>query len=295
MKKHMLWTGIPLAVVLTASAIVFFYFQFQSKRLDTPIFLDHYYTKAYPSFGDVELTFYYLTNKKEPTGIQSVNIEGLDTIHPLSQGTEIKRRDIIDFEQEFKHHYLVPVTIEIPANAIPLEKEAEKPWTFEDMNITFIGDNDEGMVDLDVDIGGVEVVSGTQSTDVGDFTISTNHTTKSSTSTFTAGESLDVEDIHIPFYEKANDAMDIKVGPEDTASDETLKNISDELFPFSLNKNDTIQVKFHPDKTSLIDEVIEVNGKTENEEAFTQQINIDNKPQLTEKDVKKIIADDDTN
>lgn len=109
-KKHWFWIAISSIIISWIGNSLYF----ESKQLDSPVFLTHYMDQ------DIEqeityLSLYYITNKTDVTELQQIQMDDL-ILYPqqpngfffLNNQTQQQ-----NYHQEFTHHYLKKATFEI--------------------------------------------------------------------------------------------------------------------------------------------------------------------------------------
>lgn len=111
------------------------YLYFQSKQLEHPIFLDHYYETYLQD--ETYITFYYLSNKMDQSQVSYALLDGIEA-YPASDGdfwnwTANKPR----FAQEFSHQYLKSVRLKLPKFNLPIEEGSDDIWSFEEITVAF--------------------------------------------------------------------------------------------------------------------------------------------------------------
>ncbi|MFJ8236081.1 hypothetical protein ACIQ34_10080 [Ureibacillus sp. NPDC094379] len=164
------------------------YLYFQSKQLNQPIFLDHYYETYIQD--ESYLTFYYLSNKMDYAEIDHVTIDGLDLYLVLVHGLVWSSSPTS--EQEFTHQYLKSVTFDLAHVPLPLQ-ESDYVWTFEEINVNF----SNGQA-LTTDIGKVRVFGNLQNHELFNFHSGSTSSEHIHQETIIATKPLTVEAIKIP-------------------------------------------------------------------------------------------------
>jgi len=109
-KKNWFWVAISSIIISWIGNSLYF----ESKQLDSPIFLTHYIEESIdnPTF----LSVYYITNKTDYKELQMITMDGL-TLYPQQSdsfffmtGNQVEQQNI---HQEFTHHYLKLAKFEI--------------------------------------------------------------------------------------------------------------------------------------------------------------------------------------
>ncbi|OZU87407.1 hypothetical protein CIL03_16435 [Virgibacillus indicus] len=312
MKERFLWTGIVLVILSGIGNYIYF----QSKQLDEPIFMEHYYKQdIMEQQMETQLTFYYLTNKQNPSTVQYANINGIEVYPSPFRNASFWEagKPQIYFEKEFTHHYIVPVTFDIPVDQIPLDEKTGE-WSFGKMEIVF-SDNQK----LNADIGEVEIVKEEQTpSGLAHITGISNNLGESS-DTLEAENTLTVEEFSIPFAAQIEDEMAIKLtsgkavleGLEDTAaqfkSSEKRFNkkfdskwdefpgvyLQNELFPFQLEQDEYLEIsmKFVQNRSRYLDFPITIKGTSGNGESFHSRVHVKNWPSVSQEKINEIIAE----
>ncbi|CQR46805.1 hypothetical protein BN1058_01080 [Paraliobacillus sp. PM-2] len=302
MKEKILWAGLMLVILSWVGN----YLYFESKQLERPIFLDHYY-EAY-MHDQEQLTFYYLTNKMDNYEVRSLSIDGVK-LYPVSDhGFTMWRTapNTPQFEQEFSHQYLKSVTVELPKKSIPIEDGSKDRWSFEEVNATF--SNGQSYT---LDLGKVNVYE-----KVTDYTVLNTHASSSSNQhtsekSMLATKPITVEDINVPFPENLSEDVYVKVDVnqekfninQDENTPEWLKrekqnemvgiSIDEDIFPFHLNKNDRMQLsmQFNPYRKSYFEFSIKISGTSDEGEQFKSKAPIIDHPSLNQQDINEIIEE----
>lgn len=283
MRERFLWIGISLIVLSTAGNYLFF----QSKQLDEPIFLKHYYSQELESQdqeGNIEWTFHYLTNKQNPKTVQSTEVDGITGYPAQDQGITFweEGEPQINFEQEYNHHYLVPVTIEIPAEQIPMDNDS---WSFESMHVTF-----SDQTDMNTKIGKIGLIDEAVSEDVFESSSASSSNDGEVITTLNVSKPIDVEEISVPFSDEIGDEMAINIGEVNGKKHD----ISEEgVFPISFQEGESlrIQSQFSPNSSIYVDVEMGIKGETEDGDLFTRGFYVNDQPYFTQKEILDIIAE----
>jgi hypothetical protein len=277
------------------------YTYFQSKQLDEPIFLKHYYESYIPKEENVQLTFYYLVNKQSPANVQYVKIDGIE-FYPIENGLTSSLDE--QNEQEFRHQYLKSVTISFPRIYIPITADSNKPWTFEKMEVGF-----DASQAITVDIGKVAFFNDPKFESPFKFQMSSSSNDHHEEYEIIATEKAVVEKINSPFSEVAKDVV-IKVNtPQKRLNDKEMPEwfkdgmrtnwkdvqggsfLHKKLFPLNLEKDEWIRVMtfINPNQHSYLQYNLKIHGKTTNGQPFTSLIPINDQPYFEQKDIDEII------
>jgi len=311
MKERLLWGGILIIVFSWIGN----YAYFQSKQLDHPIFLDHFYEAK---LGEgASFTFYYLTNKRDPAEVTHVQIDGVEMVTVLNDGYGFdvwQNSSEPSFVQEYRHHYLKSVTLEFNEEFIELN-QTEPSLTFETMKVFF---NDQSSVLADVGI--VNLYREDRNLHVLDSQMSSSSNQHRSEETLVTREPISIEEITIPFPEKLAGEVAVKVDLNQIRLKELekVRNSGDmpawfeenrereweeiagvpieekELFPVHLKKNEWMHVNmyFNPDRTSFFEFGIHIKGKSgESGHTFHQKLPIIDHPYLGQQNIDEIIAE----
>jgi len=311
MKERFLWAGVLIIVFSWIGN----YAYFQSKQLDHPIFLDHFYEAT---LGEgTSFTFYYLTNKQDPAVVTHVQIDGVEIVNVLNDGHGIgvwQNSSEPSFVQEYRHHYLKSVTLELNEEFIP-DNQTEPILTFETMDVFF---NDQSSIHADV--GTVKICREDRNLHVLDSQMSSSSNQHRREETLVTREAISIDEISIPFPEDLEGEVAVKVDFDQNRLKE-LEKVRDngeipawfeeniekewnettglpieekELFPITLNENEWMQVGmyFNPDRTSYFEFGIHIKGKkSESGHTFDQTVPIIDHPYLGQQDIDEIIAE----
>lgn len=307
MKEKIMWGAI--IVTLVSWGLNFAYFQ--SKQLKEPIFLEHYYDTFIQN--ERGLTFYYLTNKNNPAEVVNVSIDGLDYVNVEHHGGGFMMWEDsqVRYEQEFRHHYLKSVTLVFDTELMKLNKE-NPTFSFDSMSVHF---NNQSTITAD--IGQVNFHFEENPQGVFDSRISSSSNQHRSEEAMVAMEPMTVERIFVPFSELDNDvAVKVNLDQEKLKDFEALRTggdfpewfdrerqgdwedapgipIEEDLFPFSLDKEEWLQLNmyFNPERTSYFEFGVMIEGKTESGKAFLSPAPIIDHPNLDQRAIDKMIAE----
>jgi len=302
LKEKILWIGLLIVFISWIGN----YLYFQSKQLDQPIFLDHYY-ETYMQDAST-LTFYYLSNKTDDAVINHVTIDGIDLYPVLDHGLVWSSSPT--FEQEFTHQYLKSVTLDFAPVPFPL-KETDDAWSFEEITVTFTNGQT-----LTTHIGEVRVFENLQNHELFNFHSGSTSSEHIHQEIMVATKPLTVEAIQIPFEELVEE-VDVKVnvdtklikeneslrqrestagwqGPFGVLEWHEIKGISsheEKLFPFQLERDNWLQLsmQMNPNHKSYVDFGVEITGTTDDGKPFMRKSTIIEHPTLTQKVLNEII------
>lgn len=308
MKEKHLWIGLLIVVVSWAGNCLFW----QSKQIDQPIFLDHYYETYLQD--DNYLTFHYLTNKHDQSKVSYAVVDGVDVeLYPASDGFSMRTSNVPKFEQEFSHQHLKSVRLKLPTPFLPIEQDSEDVWSFEE--ISFIFSNGE---EVNADIGKVNVYGTLPGSDIFETRVSSSSNHHRSDKTLVAAKPVTIESITVPFAEQIDHDVDVKVmlDQEKLKELEALKDganppiwfeeernlewseikgvsIKEEIFPITLDQNDWIQLsmQFNPDRKSFFEFGVSISGTTDGGDPFLRKAPIIDHPYLTDQIVSGIITE----
>ncbi len=303
MKERVMWGGLVLICMSWVSNYVYF----QSKQLGKPIFLEHYY-ETFIDEG-AQLTFYYLTNKKNSEEVSHVVIEGLEGVDVMAEGGEFWGEDETNFIHEYSHHFLKSVTLEFSEEFGWDSKEAS--FTFENISVYF-----QNQTHIVKDVGKVTLNRLPENEGVFENRMSSSSNQHRSDSALLANEALTIEEISVPWPD-LKEEVEIKI----TLDQEKLKELDalvaggtppywmdeaaskewDEVpgtpidqgvFPLRFDKNDWLHLNmyFHPDRASFFQFPILLKGTTEAGKTFVDSIPIIDSPDLEQAVIDKMIA-----
>jgi hypothetical protein len=310
-KERFLWAGLLLIFLSWIGN----YAYFQSKQLDHPIFLEHFYEGLIGE--EISFTFYYLTNKQAPAEVTHVQIDGVDMVNVLNDGQGFgvwQNTSRPTYVQEFRHHYLKSVTLQFNKDFIQLN-DSEPSLSFETMEV-FFNNNQSSIV---AEIGKVNLYRDDRQTDVFDSRMSSSSNQHRSEEAMVTREPIAIEEISTPFPEELAGEVAVKVDLDQ----ERLKELEPvkhggempawleenrerkwedtpgvpieekALFPIKLNANEWMHLYmyFNPERTSYFEFGIHIKGKTESGNTFEQIAPIIDHPYLGQQDIDEIIAE----
>ncbi|MEH7225253.1 hypothetical protein V7112_15700 [Bacillus sp. JJ1566] len=300
MKVKIFWVSI-LVIILS---FIGNYLYFQSKQLDAPLFLEHFYEITMNEEDETTLTFYYLTNKSDTSTANYVMINGIET-YPVSNDFFMWNSQTPQFEQEFTHHYLKAVTVTIPTI------EGDNPFSFSDMEVHF----SDGKT-IQADIGEVILHKRTENPNVFEFKMSSSSNQHLADSLMVTNQAIAIEKVEIPFAEDLTDHVLLKVDRdqeklrelekpmEDSDYPEWFEEernkewkklpgvlLSEDLLPLNIEQNEYIRffMQFDSERDSYFYFSIKLVGKTDSGEAFVSELPIVDHPYLDQKAINRII------
>jgi hypothetical protein len=307
LKEKILWIGLILVMISWAGN----YFYFQSKQLEHPIFLDHYY-EVYLQ-DETHLPFYYLSNKMDYSEVSYVLLDGIE-VYPVSHDEfSIWPSHTPQFKQEFAHQYLKSVSLELPQSVIPLEEEKEDSWSFEEISVTFANGQT-----LTANIGKVNVYGKLLDEKAFESRISSGSNQHRSEEAMVATRPITVEAITLPFSEVLSEDVHMKVNldqeklkelnaiyqggnaPDWFEDEQNLEwievegmSINEEVFPLQLDKDDWmhLSMQFNPQRKSFLEFGVTILSKSDEGEPFIDKAFIIDHPYLTQQDINKIIEE----
>lgn len=307
LKEKIFWAGIVLVLLSWIGN----YLYFQSKQLNKPIFLEHYY-ETYVE-DSAELTFYYLANKTDTAEVSIVSIDGLEAYPVSTSGFSMwSSSHTPSYVQEYAHHYLKSLTLQLTPSLLSVDTPTKEDWRFNEMTVTFTNGQT-----ITANIGEVHLYHQFPSTDVFDIRSSggSNHHLHNVLAYIT--RPVTIEEMTIPFKEVVDDVymkMNLKQSQlnelEHLINDENAPNwflseknldwdsfkgipIQEELFPLALEENDWVEVYtlLNPNRQTFLDFSINIVGTTKDGEPFISTFPFIDHPSLTQQAVNEIIAE----
>ncbi|MCH1626706.1 hypothetical protein [Fredinandcohnia quinoae] len=308
MNVKIFWAGILIVLIGWGGNFIYY----ESKQIEQPIFLDHYY-EMHLNEEKVDITFYYLTNKKDTSSVNYVDINGVDA-YPISDDFSFVWVDTNtpQFEQEFSHQYLKSITVSIPSDSIPLENSRDEVWTFGEMDVFF----SDGKT-IHADIGKVAISKRRNIPGVLESRIGSSSNQGVSEQSFVATEPITINDILFPFPEDLSQELFVKIDLDHEKlkkleqlmdnpdipkwyQDDLNKNrddapgisISDNILPLELEKDDWVRLLMYTDQTrsSYFYFTFKIIGTSKEDEPFLIEVPIIDHPYLNEEKIKEIIA-----
>ena len=218
------------------------------------------------------------------------------------------------FEQEFTHHYLKSVRLDLPQSVIPLEEGKEDSWSFEEISVTF----SNGQT-LTTNIGKVNVYDKLLDDKALESRISSSGNQHRSEQAMIATKPSTVEEITLPFSNDLSKDVFVKVN----VNQEKLKDFNaiyhggdapdwfedeqnlewneiegmsinhEEGFPFHLDTNDWmhLSMQFNPQRKSFFEFGVTILGQSDEGEPFIYKAFIIDHPSLTQQDINEIIEE----
>ncbi|MDX8362539.1 hypothetical protein [Cytobacillus sp. IB215316] len=307
MKKYLFWLGLTIYVI----CFVGNYIYYQSKQLEDPIFLDHYYDIEVYNDNEVRLEFYYLTNKNDDATVKFALINGIE-VYPRRDGQfNMWSDNLPEYKQEFTHYYLKSVIFSIPIKSLSNLENSAGIWTFEDM-IVFFNNNQE----VNANIGAVKINIGQPDTNIFHRRASGGSNQHYDFDLLVVNEPIIIQDIKTSFSKELDDQVKIKVDldqkklkqfeivrqgqdPPQWFEDEgnlEIENkpgayVSDGLFPFKLAAEDWMQlyIQHNPDHDSYYQINVIIEGMTEAGDEFIYTNGIIDDPYLDQQSINEII------
>ncbi|WP_138420073.1 hypothetical protein [Aquibacillus sediminis] len=306
MNSKGLWLGIGLIIISWIANYIYF----QTHQLEQPIFLDHYYGRQIEQ-EETHLPFHYLTNKQNPLEVQYIQVDDVQ-LYPVdnqSFGVWQATQPQIQYEQEFRHHYLKKVNVNVPSNVIPISED-NPSWSFEQMQVYFT----DGSV-TNATVGKVRLYNRLNNESVLEFRSgSSSNQHRESTSLMTT-EEIRIDAIDVPFAEISNEvAIKVDVEQEKLQELEEIKQngerpdwhkrdfevpweevpgitIDDEVFPLEMERDEALRLfmRFNPNRVSYFHFGIEMVGETKSGEPFVTETFIHDLPYLEQDDINQII------
>ncbi|TKC17113.1 hypothetical protein [Robertmurraya kyonggiensis] len=321
MKERYLLIGLLLVVLSWGGN----YLYFESKQLDEPIFMEHFYEKALPIRSEdedidyyesegIQLTFFYLTNKYAPLEVVEVRIDGAE-VYVDSGGFDYDffgdSQPTQHVEQEFSHYYLKSVTVGIRPEVFVTGKPGDR-WTFENMEVYF--DNHEKMT---ANIGKVALLINDSTPEILEQRMGSGSNDGQSKGVFVSLKPLTVEDISVPFANEISDVFKAKVDigrgeielREDLEDGEDMPSwyddrsvdwentpgilLKDVEFPFEMEKNERLSLNMflNPERTSFLELASKITGTTESGESFVSYAGIIDHPYIIQRAIEQLIAE----
>ncbi|RTR36293.1 hypothetical protein EKG37_01675 [Robertmurraya yapensis] len=322
MKERYLWIGLLLVVLSWGGN----YLYFESKQLDEPIFMKHFYEQALPIRNEdeevtdtnyyesegIQLTFYYLTNKYDNVDVVDVYIDGAE-VYVDSGGFDYEffgtSEPIHHVEQEFRHYYLKSVTVGIHPEAFATGMPGDR-WTFENMEVYF--DNQEMMT---ANIGKVALLINDSTPEILEQRMGSGSNDGQSKSVFVSLKPLTVEDISVPFANEISDVFKAKVDIDDIELRKELEDgedipsgfeeqsvdwentpgilLKNVEFPFKMETDErlSLNVFLNPNRTSFLELASKITGTTESGESFVSYAGIIDHPYVTQRAIEQLIAE----
>ncbi|WP_172372621.1 hypothetical protein [Sporosarcina jiandibaonis] len=302
MKGRIFWLALFL---IGLSWMVNSYYAY-SKRLDEPIFLDHYIEKSVLEEDESNLTLYYLTNKNDDSHVSLVNFGGITGY--------VARKDFFDdfgfYENEFNHdiqtftHYALR-ELQIELNSFEFEEllNGDDELIVHEMELFYSDGRD-----ITVPIGEVVLHLPYQIENVLNQPWAGSSSDNLSIFSYSAEESLTIDNITFGFDEVIKDQVFIKIDSMNTVSvpnqmaDDLSVNwsrlpgieIKEFKFPHELKKEEGFKLytQISPEFIGSLESSLVIKGSTESGKPFTSYSLINNQPPyLEQEDVNRIIQE----
>jgi len=292
MKGQFFWIALFLIGISWTVNTIYAY----SKQLDEPVFLDHYIDTVIRE--DTFITFYYLTNKNDVSGVSHVNIGDVTGYVSNDEfGFNYDEDPNIDV---FTHHALRSLHIVI--NPVELEDSLkEGPFTFNEIDVYF----NDGKT-MTASIGKITILPNFPTDNVLDPRSSSGSNDGSSEYMYIVEQDHSIESISVNFDHVLQDYLFINI---DSSSRTATKNIThtninsdgntlpgvdirDVDFPYKLDKGEKLYIytQISPDFIGSLDSSIILSGTTSSGKTFTTYSPFNSQqPYLEQKDVDKII------
>ncbi|KGR77243.1 hypothetical protein [Ureibacillus manganicus] len=310
MKDRYIW----IAFFIVILSMFGNYLYFQSKQLEHPIFLEHYY-ETYAQEG-YYLRFYYLSNKSEPVEVSHVLIDGVTVYPSNNHGHQMwsNQNYSPNYEQEFTHHYLQRVTFSLPEQESAQKFSTNDVWTFNEMQVTFTNGQT-----IDTNIGEVKVYH--ERTDTSSIVSRFNSRIKNDNDGYYTmfTKPLNIESITIPFGEKVSRdvLLRVKLNSNNTiklddtnapsnlplwyhekfdievSDNEVVYILGENLYPFHIDTSDwfKLYIRYNPNNKNYYDFDVKINGTTDEGKSFEYRILTEDRAYLTQQDVNEILAE----
>jgi hypothetical protein len=304
MKEKLFWICMIVVVLMMIGNFLYF----STKQMKEPIFLEHYIAaEVFDENDTLSLTLYYITNKYKPILVTNVSIQNT-LAYPSENIDEFWHtgQPSVYYHQEFTHHYLVPITIEIPAISIPFEDN--KTWTFNTIEVFYSNGSSQT-----VSVGEV-ILSKYDGSKINSL-INTSVSGGSDgfgSEFYSAEESLEITSFDHPFSGKVNDQVAIKISTSDnnfkentTEEPEWLKKrdleswnsvegilLTDSLKSIQIEKGEWLRVytQTRPNYPSILSFPIDIRGVTKTGNEFHVKAYVNDDIYLEEETVKSIIS-----
>lgn len=307
MKDRYLWVG----VFVVLCSMLGNYLHFQSKQLEQPIFLEHYYETD--TSAGYHLRFYYLTNKSEPLEVKHMLIDGV-SVYPINEGAFWSNQaNIPNYEQAFSHHYLQSVTVTLPEQEIPVNKGVDDVWTFNEMQVTF--SNGEK---VNTNIGEVRVYGNRTVSDSLVSRYYSRNKNDNNANYIMVSKPTNIESITIPFGEEVSKDVLLRVKLDPTSvnhlsdvssitniphwynekydievnDNEIVYVVNENLYPIQLNTSDwlNLYIRFSSEHKRYYEFNIKISGTTDEGKPFEFSVPAVDRVYLTQQDVDELIA-----
>ncbi len=286
-KKYWFWIVISSIVVSWIGNSLYF----ESKQLDSPIFLTHYIEE---SIGNSTfLSIYYITNKSEHKELQMITMDGL-TVYPqqpedffFMTGNQAQQPN---YHQEFTHHYLKIATFEI-------HKDFLSPQQLKDgIDVKNIDAVFSEGPSITVPIGHIRLIP---------FNNTYEDTLRNSSSSsdsngvnkfvHTASDALTIEQLMLPFGKELEGAYEIEVSKHHLenylSSNKNIKPIPIKDWPVDLEESEslTTTIQYNMKSKLVLSLQFMLSGQTSTGKKFQVPFYTSQKPYLTQADINSYI------
>ncbi|QTD40424.1 hypothetical protein [Sporosarcina sp. Te-1] len=278
MKERVFWSLLGIVGISWITN----YFYADAKRLEEPIFLDHY---VETTINGNYLTFYYLTNKDDDSRVNYVRMNGVDGYVENDAGFSTGGPANV---QSFRHYVLRKINVAV--NDASLESYAgDNDFKFNELEAFF-----SNYQDVKADIG--EVVLKQPSTSESNNPlepVSWGGSNQGDSFTgFNAHEPLQVESISMAIPQ-LNDRFTFKLSggePAQQTKDGKGLPLGELQFPIRLKSGQQLNVTtYFGHSSDYVESSYAVTGITDEEETFQSSGTLLIAPYLLQEDVQKII------
>lgn len=286
--------GIALLVIVVSWVGNLWYYQ--SKQLDEPLFLKHYYA----SVDTFEL--YYLMNKQDPKKVQSIEFSDGTVMYPRYENSGIHQdnpRLSYNVRSESTHYWMSAVRFNAQQlTRKKVDHEGEAIITMDDGEM------------IVADIGRIFTEEPQQSSSIFQSNMSSGGSDGRTTQSYTVGETIEIEEISSAFP-KLTDEMLIKIHTGSNRNQTTeghvpdwyeeerdlewekvsgvnLRNID---YPLVVERGEEIRQTIQHNKDALIAYwfPLKVKGTTNSGEAFAERFLVYNHPQFTTEQMDELV------
>ncbi|MCP8615815.1 hypothetical protein [Salirhabdus salicampi] len=289
--------GILIVIACWIGNIVYYV----NQQLDKPIFFEHYYDIVQSDHTDV--TLYYVTNKHNPTMINSIEVNGIN-FTPTSYFPHNESHN--QPEQQFQHHTIMKVMIHIPKAIFDNQKNEEGIWAFSEAKVfPEIGDP------FTVNVGNIVVIEEISLHD--DLYETKTFLGERWESQFIAKESMKITNI-VSAKNGLEKDLYIALGSNDIDFEGThnepnwfsheLKEkwehidrtpFHDNLLPLELSEEDrfTMYAQLNPNKKVFVRKYFRISGISASGRPFHSYIHFDPvRPEFTDQELKRLIREE---
>ncbi|MGP4081252.1 hypothetical protein ACTWQL_15195 [Pseudalkalibacillus sp. R45] len=300
MRERYFWIAIILAVIIWTGN----YTYLQSKQLDEPIFIKHYYEVSVED--RMPLEFYYLTNKGDHGTVNSISINGIH-LYTSHDGFMFNQEGPLN-KEEYIHHHLRSFKVDMYEEQLPVKKGSGNQWTFSEIIPSF-----SARADLNhaVDIGQVKISGEPNREQPFKFQMSGSSSEHRSNFELSAQEGLLIEKVEIPLQEDYPGLLEVKINAPQIEPAPVKKDLDDNYgdlnrpwnnvigtalpdieFPIKIAKGDLVSfyAQINDDNTMYLRFNIWIKGKSLDGEAFELSLPIWDEPYLNQADINDIIT-----